>query len=92
MASIIDWIYVVAQVFLCRAMTAGCWRLFRGPRAQDRIVALDSVYLSAMLLLVTYGIQTGRTLYFEAALVIGLLGFTGTVALGRFLMRGEVIE
>jgi multicomponent K+:H+ antiporter subunit F len=45
-----------------------------------------------MLLLVTYGIQTGRTLYFEVALAIGLLGFAGTVALAKFLMRGEVIE
>ena len=59
MTSVVDWIYVVAQVFLCLAMTAGCWRLFRGPRAQDRIVALDSVYLSAMLLLVTFGLRAG---------------------------------
>ena len=45
-----------------------------------------------MLLLVTYGIQTGRTLFFEAALIIAVLGFAGTVALAKFLMRGEVIE
>jgi multicomponent K+:H+ antiporter subunit F len=45
-----------------------------------------------MLLLLTLGIQTGRTLFFEGALVIALLGFTGTVALAKFLMRGEVIE
>jgi multicomponent K+:H+ antiporter subunit F len=45
-----------------------------------------------MLMLVTFGIRTGSTLYFEAALVIGLLGFVATVALAKFLMRGEVIE
>ena len=48
--------------------------------------------MSAMLMLVTFGIRTGSTLYFEAALVIGLLGFVSTVALAKFLMRGEVIE
>ena len=63
-----------------------------GPRAQDRILGLDTLYVNAMLMLVTFGIRTGSTLYFEAALVIGLLGFVWTVALAKFLMRGEVIE
>jgi multicomponent K+:H+ antiporter subunit F len=67
-------------------------RILIGPRAQDRVLALDSLYVSAMLMLVVFGIQTGRTLYFEAALVIALLGFTSTLALAKFLMRGEVIE
>ena len=64
----------------------------RGPRAQDRVLGLDALYLAGMLLLLTYGIQTGRTLFFEGALVIALLGFAGTVAFAKFLMRGEVIE
>jgi multicomponent K+:H+ antiporter subunit F len=67
-------------------------RILIGPRAQDRVLALDSLYVSALLMLVVFGIQTGRTLYFEAALVIALLGFTSTLALAKFLMRGEVIE
>lgn len=81
-----------SQVLLGLAMTCASWRMIRGPRAQDRVLGLDTLYVSTMLLLLTYGIQTGRTLYFEAALVIGLLGFAGTVALAKFLMRGEVIE
>lgn len=81
-----------AQLLLSAAMACALWRLMRGPRAQDRVLGLDTLYVNAMLLLVTFGVQTGRTLYFEAALVIGLLGFTGTVALAKFLMRGEVIE
>ncbi|MDN5850772.1 MAG: K+/H+ antiporter subunit F [Nitrococcus sp.] len=83
---------VIAQVLLALAMCAGCWRLVKGPRAQDRVLALDSLYLTAMLLLVTFGIGSGRTIYFEAALVIGLLSFVATVALAKFLMRGEVVE
>ena len=53
---------------------------------------LDALYVNAMLLLLVFGMQTGSTLYFEAALVIALLGFVSTVALAKFLMRGEVIE
>ena len=81
-----------AQVLLAAAMALAAIRVLRGPRAQDRVLGLDALYVAAMLLLMTYGIQTGRTLYFEAALIIGLLGFAGTVALAKFLMRGEVVE
>lgn len=81
-----------SQILLGIAMGCAVFRMLRGPRAQDRVLGLDSLYLTGMLLLLTYGIQTGRTLYFETALVIALLGFVGTVALGKFLMRGEVIE
>jgi multicomponent K+:H+ antiporter subunit F len=67
-------------------------RILRGPRAQDRIAGMDALYVNAMLLLLTFGIASGSTLYFEAALIVALLGFVGTVALAKFLLRGEVIE
>ncbi|MFS8050048.1 K+/H+ antiporter subunit F [Rhizobium sp. BR 314] len=82
----------VAQLMIVAAMAISSVRMFRGPRAQDRIIALDTLYVNAMLLLLTFGISTGRVVYFEAALVIGMLGFVATVALAKFLMRGEVIE
>ncbi|MDC9826345.1 K+/H+ antiporter subunit F [Devosia sp. ZB163] len=81
-----------SQLVLGIAMCLSCWRLIKGPRAQDRVLALDSLYLNAMLMLVTFGISTSQTIYFEAALVIGLLSFVATAALAKFLMRGEVIE
>ena len=86
------WSLAAAQYMLAIAMAMAAWRVLRGPRAQDRVLALDSLYVSAMLLLVTFGIRTGSTLYFEVALVIGLLSFVATAALAKFLMRGEVIE
>jgi multicomponent K+:H+ antiporter subunit F len=82
----------IAQLMLVVAMAIASIRMFRGPRAQDRIIGLDTLYINAMLLLVTFGIGTGNVIYFEAALVIGMLGFVATVALAKFLMRGEVIE
>lgn len=91
-ASILIWSIVAAQAMLGLAMCCATYRLIAGPRAQDRILGLDTLYVNAMLMLVTFGIRTGSTMYFEAALVIGLLGFVATVALAKFLMRGEVIE
>jgi multicomponent K+:H+ antiporter subunit F len=81
-----------AQALLGLAMIFAVVRLLRGPRAQDRVLALDTLYVNAMLLIVTFGIRTGTTLYFEAALAIGMLGFVSTAALAKFLLRGEVIE
>lgn len=91
-AFVLGWSITAAQVMLGLAMACAAYRLLFGPRAQDRAVGLDALYTNAMLILLTFGIQTGRTLYFEAALTISLLGFVGTVALAKFLMRGEVIE
>ncbi|HYD57930.1 MAG TPA: K+/H+ antiporter subunit F [Burkholderiales bacterium] len=82
----------VAQLLLGLAMLLAMLRMLRGPRAQDRVVALDTLYVNAMLLVLTHGIRTGTALYFEAALVIGMLGFVSTAALAKFLLRGEVIE
>jgi len=89
---ILAWAITSAQVLIGLAMLCAAYRLLVGPRVQDRVLGLDTLYVNAMLMLVTFGIQTGRTLYFEAALIIALLGFVGTVVLAKFLMRGEVIE
>ena len=91
-AAIILWSVTIAQVLLAIAMALAAFRVIYGPRAQDRVLALDAVYLCGMLILVCFGVRAGTTLYFEAALIIGMLGFVSTVALAKFLMRGEVIE
>lgn len=91
-ANVLSWGLGVAQLMLVAAMALAAWRALRGPRAQDRVLGIDTLYLNGMLLIVTFGIRTGSGLYFEAALIIGLLGFASTVAMAKFLMRGEVIE
>jgi multicomponent K+:H+ antiporter subunit F len=91
-ATILSWSLLIAQILLGLAMAIAAFRVVRGPRAQDRIVSLDALYVNAMLLLLVFGIRTQSTLYFEAALVISLLGFIATLALAKFVMRGEIIE
>ncbi|MBN1237900.1 MAG: K+/H+ antiporter subunit F [Gammaproteobacteria bacterium] len=74
------------------AMLLAIARLFAGPAAQDRILALDTFYISGMLTLLMLGIRSASTVYFDMALLIALFGFASTIALAKFLLRGEVIE
>ena len=92
MSTILAWSITVAQLLLGLAMACGTLRMLWGPRAQDRVVGFDALYVNTMLLLLTFGIRSGNALYFESALIVALLGFVSTVALAKFLLRGEVIE
>ena len=74
------------------AMLFALARLFIGPSAQDRVLALDTFYVNGMLMLLVLGIRSASTAYFDMALLIALFGFVGSVALAKFLLRGEVIE
>ncbi|GMQ76619.1 MAG: K+/H+ antiporter subunit F [Gammaproteobacteria bacterium] len=82
----------VAATMLIIAMGCNLWRLLRGPDAVDRVLALDTLYINAVGLLVLTGVAYGKDLYYEAAILIALLGFVGTVSLAKFLLRGDVIE
>lgn len=82
----------LAEMMLALAGVLAVLRMLRGPRARDRVLAFDGFYVAGLLLMLTEGIRSGRTLYFEAALIMAALGFAGSVALAKFLLRGEVIE
>ena len=77
---------------LSLAMMLALARLLKGPRAQDRVLAFDCLYLDAMLVILALGIVYRSSSYFEAALLISLFGFVGSTAMSKFLLRGEVIE
>lgn len=74
------------------ALLLTTWRLIKGPELPDRILALDTLYVNACALLVLLGIYFSTKLFFEAALLIAMLGFVGTVVLSKFLIRGDIIE
>ena len=82
----------VAFALVAAAFALSFWRLLVGPSAPDRILALDTLYVNAIALLVLFGIQLSSPVYFEAALLIALMGFIGTVALCKYLLRGDIIE
>jgi multicomponent K+:H+ antiporter subunit F len=85
---LLPWILLVLAV----AMALAGWRLLRGPTLPDRILALDALYVDALALLVVLSLWLGSSVHFELMLLIGLLGFIGTVALGKMLMRGDLVE
>ena len=82
----------VAGVMLVSAMGGNLWRLFLGPDPADRVLALDTLYINAVALLVLTGIAYGSEVFYEAAILIALLGFVGTASLAKFLLRGDIIE
>lgn len=88
----IAWALDFATVAVGLALVLCVWRLLRGPEATDRVLALDTLYVNMVALVVLLGIRQGSDLFFEAALLIALLGFAATVALARYLSRGDIIE
>ncbi len=89
---ILAWALDFALLAFSLAVLLSLWRLLRGPHATDRVLALDTLYINAVALAILMGMRLGTVLLFEAALIIAMLGFVGTVALGRFLARGDVVE
>ncbi len=82
----------IAYALVALAFVMSFWRLLKGPDAPDRILALDTLYVNTLALLVLLGIHLGNAIYFEAALLIAMMGFVGTVALCKYLLRGDIIE
>lgn len=83
---------IIVAACLCVALTLNLWRLLIGPTVADRILALDTMYINAIALILLYGIYAESVLYFEAALLIAMLGFVSTAALCKYLLRGDIIE
>ena len=84
----------IGYVFICvlLAMLFCAVRLLIGPSAHDRVLALDTLWMVAILLALVLGIRFGSQVYFEVAMLVALLGFVSTIALAKFLQRGEIIE
>jgi len=78
----------------CFALALGCAtvQLLRGPTPQDRILALDTMYINGMLVILVLGVQYQAGLYFDIAVLISIFGFVSSTAMAKFLLRGEVIE
>ena len=88
----LDLVIVIALGLVAAAVAMSFWRLLYGPSLPDRVLALDTLYVNAIALLMLLGIHLGSALFFEAALLIALMGFIGTVALCKYLLRGDIIE
>lgn len=88
----LDIVLLGVSIILGVALLLNGWRLLIGPSTTDRILALDTLYINCLALIVLLGLFFKSTLYFEAALLIAMLGFVGTAALAKYLLRGDIIE
>ena len=88
----LDAVLLGVSIILGIALLLNGWRLLIGPSTTDRILALDTLYINSIALIVLLGLFFKSTLYFEAALLIAMLGFVGTAALCKYLLRGDIIE
>lgn len=83
---------VVAMYVVGLAMLLSLWRLLRGPTVPDRILGLDTLYVNTIALLILFGMHLDTSIYFEAALIIAMLGFVGTAMLSKYVMRRDIVE
>ncbi len=89
---LVGWAVIAAMHVVGLAMLLALVRLLRGPSLPDRILALDTLFVSAIAQLVLFGMHLGTAVYFEAALVIAMLGFVGTVVLSKYVLRRDIVE
>ena len=88
----LETVILVVFAMIGVSLLLNVWRLLVGPSIPDRILALDTMYINTIALIILYGMTMGTSLYFEAALLIAMLGFVSTVAVCKYLLRGDIIE
>jgi len=88
----LSWVLPLVFTMVSLSLILNFWSLQAGPGLPDRTLALDTMYINSSALIILFGLWQGTTLYFEAALLIAMLGFVGTVAVCKFLLRGDIIE
>lgn len=82
----------LAMAIVSLALLLSLIRLWLGPDTPDRILALDTLYINAIALLILFGLYQQSALYFETALLIAVMGFVGTIALAKYLIKGDIME
>ncbi|WP_076068393.1 K+/H+ antiporter subunit F [Sphingomonas montana] len=87
-----EWALRIASVAVAIALLCNGWRLFRGPTPGDRIIAIDTMVINVIALIVLIGMLGGNTTYFEAALLLAMVGFVSTIAYCKFILRGDIVE
>ncbi len=83
---------ILALLMVAAAMALNLWRAVKGPDLADRIIALDTLTINAIGLVLLLDVALGTLVYFEAALLLAMMGFVGTVALSKFVLGGDIIE
>ena len=92
MTPLLTWSLNIGMVAVAISLLLCAWRLFKGPDMPDRILAVDTLYMSMVALVILLDMYWSTGLLFEASLLVAMLGFVSTVALARYVSRGDVVE
>lgn len=88
----LDKVVLIASAMLAIALLLNLYRLVKGPSLPDRILALDTMYINTIALIVLLGVSQRSLIFFEAAMLIAMMGFVGTIAISKYILRGDIIE
>ena len=88
----LDIALTISLTLILMAILLNAFRLTIGPDLPDRVLALDTMYVNSIALIVLMGLWLNTKTYFEAALLIAMLGFISTVAICKYILRGDIIE
>lgn len=86
--------YAIYFAFACfgAGLLMNLWKIIAAEGVGDRVLALDTMVINSIAILVLYGMYAGTEIFFEATMIIAMLGFVSTVAYARFMLRGNIIE
>ncbi|MBB3102270.1 K+/H+ antiporter subunit F [Azomonas macrocytogenes] len=88
----LEYVVPLCMTLLGTAMLLNTLRLLKGPDMPDRVLALDTLYINGLAMIVLFGIWLASDLFFEAALLIAVMGFVSTVAVSKHLLHGDIID
>ena len=81
----------VAFIVLAVSISFCFYRLVVGPTLPDRVVAMDTISAVIIAMITVYSIKENTALFYDAILVLSVLGFVATVAMAKFLAKGKNI-
>ncbi|RAZ67171.1 Na(+)/H(+) antiporter subunit F1 [Planococcus maitriensis] len=88
----IDIILTIALSLFVLAILLALYRIIRGPSMPDRVVALDMIGVNLISAVAVFSVLLKTHVFLEVILVVGILAFISTIALARFVERGDIVE
>jgi multicomponent Na+:H+ antiporter subunit F len=80
----------IALVVLTAALFLAVYRLFVGPTIMDRVAALDAVATTMVVMFAVYAFSQQSKFLIDIAILLALISFIGTLALAKYIDKGEV--
>jgi multicomponent Na+:H+ antiporter subunit F len=88
----IEIMLTIALSLFILAILLALYRIIRGPSMPDRVVALDMIGVNLISAVAVFSVALETRAFLEVILIVGILAFISTIALARFVERGDIVE